>query len=114
MALGFDFFKQGAILNFVVGKDVFVSLPTGGGKSLCYAALPSVFDRLRRVTQKSLTVVVSPLNALMQDQVSKFTSMGMTSVHITDGQMDKVTHGEIQLRWLVTHQHKNTPTFKIY
>ncbi|MGC6486973.1 MAG: DEAD/DEAH box helicase, partial [Planctomycetota bacterium] len=43
------------------GRDALVVLPTGGGKSLCYQLPPLVTDRL--------TVVVSPLIALMQDQV---------------------------------------------
>ncbi len=60
---------------FVFGKDVFVSLPTGSGKSLCYACLPHVFDALRcRVEETlihhSIVVVVSPLSSLMQDQVN--------------------------------------------
>ena len=36
-----------AITSFVEGQDVFVSLPTGFGKSTIYAILPAVFDRLR-------------------------------------------------------------------
>lgn len=54
--------------KFVSGRDVFVSLPTGGGKSLCYACLPLVFDSLRSLRQRSIVLVVSPLNSLMQDQ----------------------------------------------
>ena len=50
------------------GEDVFVSLPTGSRKSLCYSLLPLVFDKLRNVDGKSVVVVVSPLIALMKDQ----------------------------------------------
>ena len=61
-----------AVEKFVSGCDVFVSLPTGGGKSLCYACLPLVYDTLKRVQQQSIVIVVSPLNTLMQDQVASF------------------------------------------
>ena len=33
-------------MNFIEGHDTFVSLPTGYGKSICYAILPSIFDRM--------------------------------------------------------------------
>ena len=36
-----------AVSSFVGGHDTFVSLPTGYGKSICYAILPSVFDRIK-------------------------------------------------------------------
>ena len=57
-----------AIFQFLHGRDVFVALPTGYGKSLCYMALPWIFDRLRGVTNQSVVLVVSPLVALMADQ----------------------------------------------
>ena len=43
------------------GHDVFVALPTGFGKSLCYCCLPYVFDKLQGFTNGSIAVVVSPL-----------------------------------------------------
>ena len=53
------------------GRDALVVLPTGGGKSLCYQLPPLVMDRL--------TVVVSPLIALMQDQVDGLRLNGIAA-----------------------------------
>jgi len=62
--------QEEAIKNFAVGKDVFfLSVPTGGGKSLCYAILPWLFDELRQTPCKSIVMVVSPIIALIKDQV---------------------------------------------
>ena len=50
LALGYDSLKVeqiAALCAFVGGRDVFVSLPTGYRKSLCYMLLPLVFDNLR-------------------------------------------------------------------
>ena len=51
-----------AVKHFLRGRDVFVSLPTGSGKSLCYCLPPKVFDFLWQRTQstQSIVVVVSP------------------------------------------------------
>ena len=52
------------VSHFVSGRDVFVSLPTGGGKSLCYCLLPKAFDILRGTSScsktQSIAIVVSP------------------------------------------------------
>ena len=58
------------LYEYLSGKDVFVSLPTGSGKSLCYWVLPGAFDALRKTSGESIVVVVSPLIALMKDQVA--------------------------------------------
>lgn len=61
---GFDKFKgeqQNIIESLLGGSDVFVLMPTGGGKSLCYQ-LPALMS-------KGTAVVISPLIALMKNQV---------------------------------------------
>ncbi len=58
-----------AIRNFMEGKDVFVSLPTGYGKILCYLLLPSIFNA-RYNENNSKIIVISPLISPMEDQVT--------------------------------------------
>ena len=69
---GFDSFRpfqREIVEDSLAGRDVFALLPTGGGKSLCY--------QLPAVLQPGLTVVVSPLIALMKDQVDALDVMGI-------------------------------------
>ncbi len=71
---GFPTFRpsQEAIVRDVLaGRDVFALLPTGGGKSLCYQ-LPAVLT-------SGLTVVISPLIALMKDQVDALDTAGVAA-----------------------------------
>ena len=92
-----------AIRGFVKDNDVFVSLPTGSGKSVCYGCLPLVFDYLRRNDSKtkSIVVVISPLRALMLDQVRSFSAKGVYSVYVSDGEAgetyEAVTKGSVSL-----------------
>ena len=68
---------------FVEGKDVFVSLPTGYGKS-CYALLTSIFNTMNGVTERtSICLIVSPLVALMKDQ-SFITRKGISAAFVSD------------------------------
>jgi superfamily II DNA helicase RecQ len=70
--------QETVVKTFLQCRDVFVSLPTGSGKSLCYCILPLVFDKIKRKETESIAVVVSPLIALMKDQV-----MGMTRRNVS-------------------------------
>ena len=67
------------------GRDVFVWLPTGYGKSLCYQALPFLMDAKVGLvdSEKSSVFVVSPLVALMIDQVKSLRSRGVKCSVIT-------------------------------
>ena len=78
-----------AVKAFLGGRDVFVALPTGSGKSVCYTVLPVVVDNLRKelqmeVSAPSCILVVSPLVSLMEDQVAGLTARGIRSVCATD------------------------------
>ena len=59
------------------GEDVFVVLPTGSGKSLCYQ-LPAIVDG-------GVTFIVAPLISLIQDQVLAMTSFGVRAVALGEG-----------------------------
>ena len=71
---GYDAFrgKQAAIIEQVAnGGDALVLMPTGGGKSLCF--------QVPALLREGLTVVVSPLIALMEDQVSTLDELGVAA-----------------------------------
>ncbi len=77
---GFAEFRPGqedivrAVIN---GRDVLAIMPTGGGKSLCY--------QLPALVRDGLTVVISPLIALMRDQVGALQQAGVAAASLTSG-----------------------------
>ena len=79
-AFGFTSFRsnQEAVCKAVInGSDVLLVMPTGAGKSLCY--------QLPGIALGGTTLVVSPLIALMDDQVSKLASLGFSVARIHSG-----------------------------
>jgi len=74
---GYDSFRenQEAVISAILsGRDVFTSMPTGGGKSLCYQIPGLLFE--------GLTVVISPLIALMKDQVDDALTKGIPAAFL--------------------------------
>ena len=100
---GFDEFRdsQKEIIDFVLQKkDVIALLPTGGGKSLCY--------QLPAVLMDGTCLVISPLIALMEDQVSQLTKRGIKTAYINsslhfkdiDRILDNVIYGNIKILYV--------------
>ncbi len=92
--------QAGIIRDSLAGRDVFALLPTGGGKSLCY--------QLPALARNGLTVVISPLIALMKDQVDALTTAGVpatflnSSISNAEGgaRLRKLNDGEYKLLYV--------------
>jgi ATP-dependent DNA helicase RecQ len=83
---GFDAFRPGQqeIVEAVVeGQDTLAIMPTGGGKSLCF--------QLPALVRGGVTVVISPLIALMRDQVRGLREAGVTAGALTSGNTQEET-----------------------
>jgi ATP-dependent DNA helicase RecQ len=91
---GFPGFRPGqreACAAALAGRDALVVMPTGGGKSLCY--------QLPALMREDLTIVVSPLVALMQDQVEALVARGHGgSVALVNAQQDSLANADALAR----------------
>jgi ATP-dependent DNA helicase RecQ len=84
--MGYDTFRPGqseAVAAALGGEDCLVVMPTGGGKSLCY--------QLPGLAGPDLTIVVSPLIALMADQVRRLRREGHPAVMFASGLPDEIS-----------------------
>ena len=79
----FDLVKVKLIDAVTSGENVLAIMPTGGGKSLCFQ-LPALLN-------DGLTVVISPLIALMRDQVRGLQAAGVAAGAITSGNTQEET-----------------------
>ena len=96
----FRSFQEEIIKHILKGQDALIVLPTGGGKSLCYQLPALIFD--------GLTIVVSPLISLMQDQVRQLEQKGIRAAFLNstlsyseqETTMQHVEQGEVKLLYV--------------
>lgn len=92
--------QEKIVRSLLAGHDTCVVMPTGGGKSLCYQLPAAMSDRT--------AVVISPLIALMQDQVTQLSQMGISAALLNSSLnheeqrqvMSKARHGAYRLLYL--------------
>jgi ATP-dependent DNA helicase RecQ len=100
---GYDQFRPlqlEIITNVLANKDTLAIMPTGGGKSLCYQIPALIFP--------GVTVVVSPLIALMKDQVEQLNELGVPALFLNSSlsfetyqeNMQRVRSGQIKLLYV--------------
>lgn len=100
---GFDSFRplqEDIINNVVAGLDTVALLPTGGGKSLCF--------QVPALMQDGVCIVISPLVALMTDQVNTLNSKGIKAIAITGGKkfhevttlLDNIRYGNYKFLYI--------------
>ncbi|MCH8569083.1 MAG: DNA helicase RecQ [Balneolales bacterium] len=98
--------QREAIMEVLKGHDVFVLMPTGGGKSLCY--------QIPAMLMPGVTIVVSPLIALMKDQVDALQANGIEAAFLNSSmswqEQNEVTHrvktGQIKLLYVAPERFK--------
>jgi len=111
---GYDSFRplqEGIVRNLLDGRDACVVMPTGGGTSLCYQ-LPAA------ISSEKTVVVISPLIALMQDQVAQLTQMGIPAALLNSslpgneqaGVMRQAAAGQYRLLYLSPERLARTDT----
>ena len=99
--------QESVIRSVLAGDDILVVMPTGGGKSLCY--------QLPALLLEGITVVVSPLIALMKDQVDGLRAKGIPATFINsslnDSEMNdriaRMIHGEFRLVYIAPERFKS-------
>ena len=114
---GYDSFRgqQQAIIQQVIdGRDVLVLMPTGGGKSLCY--------QVPALVKQGVGIVISPLIALMQDQVSALHQLGVKAAFLNStlsleqvrDTEQRLLNGELDLLYIAPERLSNSRTQALF
>lgn len=110
---GYQLFRKGqkeVIETILSGKDAVVVMPTGGGKSLCY--------QIPALCLPGITLVVSPLIALMKDQVDRLHSLNIPATFINssltpveiESRMNAIASGEFKLVYVAPERFNDQET----
>ena len=86
------------------GQDTMCIMPTGGGKSLCY--------QLPAIARDGITIVISPLIALMKDQVDALHELDLPATYINSSLPSSEQHSRI-VGMPVSYTHLTLPTKRI-
>src|SRR3954452_5914011 len=113
---GFDRFRPGQadiIGTILAGRDVLAVMPTGSGKSLCY--------QLPALVRRGLTVVVSPLIALMRNQVAQLRGYGIAAASLNSANdfdenrqvFEQMARGELRLLYVAPERLEKSDTIAL-
>ena len=112
--------QRTALKAFLCGKDVFALLPTGFGKSLIYQIAPLVAKELG-TKPNPIVIVVSPLVALVEDQIKEATKLGLNAKQLGDSAAHTdIIHGRCDLvfgspeSWLTNDKWRDMLGSKVY
>lgn len=114
---GYDSFRgqqHAVIAQLLVGQDALVLMPTGGGKSLCY--------QIPALLRSGVGIVISPLIALMQDQVSALLQLGVRAAFLNSSLSQgaareieqQLLNNALDLLYIAPERLTNTRTLELF
>ena len=102
--------NQAEIINASLSKkDVFVLMPTGGGKSICYQVIAFMFYlQLPAIIDTGITIVISPLISLIEDQIHNLLNRNLLAMNLSGSQSER------ERKFVLLELSREDPICKIY